>query len=113
MGVSPDPVSSRPGRDPRQYQEAPERALLQGSRGMKKLYLAVPSMGEIQIGLNRWILNQGTAGKYSLVLDTPCQLRNVDYARNFLAKKFLETDCEYLAMVDSDVIPDDPLLAPA
>jgi hypothetical protein len=77
---------------------------------MKKIYIACPNMGNIHIGLAKFVLNQGVRGKYALTWDTPCELRNVDYARNFISKKFLESDCEFLAMVDSDVVPHDNFL---
>jgi hypothetical protein len=67
-------------------------------------------MGSLHVALGKWVLNQGILGKYSLTWDSPCELRNVDWARNFISKKFLESDCEFLAMVDSDVVPHDNFL---
>ena len=37
----------------------------------------------------------------------------VELARNNLARRFLETDCEYLLMIDDDIVPPDDILAMA
>jgi hypothetical protein len=62
------------------------------------------------MGLAKWLLGQALRNKYKLTWDTPCELRNVDWARNFCCNKFLESDCDYLAFVDSDVVPHERFL---
>jgi len=71
---------------------------------MKKVYLAVLTTGNIRFETARWLVNRIQEGKYDIQVQqffsTPVQSN-----RNQIVKYFLETDCEYLAMLDSDVIP--------
>ncbi len=77
---------------------------------MKSIYVASPSLGSLHVGLAKWLLGQALRNRYKLTWDTPCELRGIDWARNFCAQKFLETDCDYLAFVDSDVVPHERFL---
>ena len=68
-----------------------------------KVFLAIPSMGWIRsdliIPIVAWLKH------YNLTLWNPSGLRPVSYARNMAAKAFLESDADYLWVVDADVLP--------
>src|SRR5204863_608838 len=72
--------------------------------------VASRSLGQLHVGLAKWLLGQALRNRYKLTWDTPCELRGIDWARNFCSMKFLETDCDYLAFVDSDVVPHERFL---
>lgn len=71
---------------------------------MTKIYLAILTTGNIRFETARWLINRIQEGKYDIEVQqffsTPVQSN-----RNQIVKYFLETDCDYLAMLDSDVIP--------
>lgn len=71
---------------------------------MKKIYLAILTTGNIRFETARWLINRIQERKYDIQVQqffsTPVQSN-----RNQIVKLFLETDCDYLAMLDSDIVP--------
>lgn len=71
---------------------------------MIKVYLAVLTTGNIRFETARWIIARIQEVKYDIQVQqffsTPVQSN-----RNQVVKYFLETDCDYLAMLDADIIP--------
>ena len=71
---------------------------------MIKIYLAILTTGNIRFETARWLVNRIQEAKYDIQVQqffsTPVQSN-----RNQVVKYFLETDCDYLAMLDSDIIP--------
>jgi len=70
----------------------------------KRIYLAVLNQGEIRTELVRVINNLLMQEKYEIMLSYPTN-KPITFNRNEIVKDFLKTDCEYLMMVDDDIIP--------
>jgi hypothetical protein len=70
-----------------------------------KVFFALPVMTDISIGLVmklfEWAKNPVILPRYHFIIEK----RHHDYARNMAVEAFLQSDAEYLAFVDSDVIP--------
>jgi len=70
----------------------------------KTIYLAILNQGwirgELIILLNRWM------GQipYNIYIDLPAE-KPIEHNRNNIVKRFLETDFDYLMMLDCDIIP--------
>ncbi len=73
-----------------------------------KVYLGIPSTGDradIQLYLFR-DLQERYGDKIELVFPAQCTHRMFhDYARNVIAEEFLESDCDVLWYLDSDICP--------
>lgn len=64
------------------------------------VFIGVPNTGTLRTELVEWLMKQEAA------IFMP-QAKPHDHCRNIIVNRFLETDCEWLLMVDSDVIPPD------
>jgi hypothetical protein len=77
---------------------------LNGER--KKIFVAVPNMSTVNIGLLarlfQWTQpDSGIMPHYNFVTEK----RHHDFARNALVQEFLKSECEYMALIDDDVVP--------
>lgn len=72
-----------------------------------KIYLAIPNEGwirsELAIKLIRWIHEFQSIAE---VVYESSVLRPIDHNRNTIVKRFLESDCDVLLQIDSDIVPD-------
>ena len=70
----------------------------------KTIYLSILNQGwiraELMILLNRWMEQI----PYRIYLDLPAE-KPIEHNRNSIVKRFLETDFDYLMMLDCDIIP--------
>lgn len=71
---------------------------------MKKIFVGIPNTGYLRTELVSWLFSHEDKDKYEVTMFFP-QNKPHDYNRNIIVKKFLETDNEYLLMIDSDVVP--------
>ena len=70
----------------------------------KSIYLAVLNQGEIRTDLAK-VLNMLTQHEsYRIHLSYPTA-KPISNNRNTIVSKFLATDCDFLMMIDSDIIP--------
>lgn len=73
-----------------------------------KIFIGIPNIGNIRTELVNWLLSlTKTDYRYSLFMP---QNKPHDYNRNVIANRFLETNCDYLLMIDSDVVPTNNVL---
>lgn len=68
------------------------------------VFLGVPNTGNLRTELVVWIMSSGIK-HMSFEQQKPH-----DYCRNMIVETFLETDCEWLLMIDSDVVPQTNIL---
>lgn len=61
-------------------------------------FIGIPNTGSIRTELAEWLLHQ------QAVVFMP-QAKPHDHCRNIIVNEFLKTGCEWLLMVDSDVVP--------
>lgn len=70
----------------------------------KTVYLAILNQGwiraELAILITRWLQNSS----YNIYLHFPAE-KPIEHNRNNIVKRFLETDFDYLMMLDCDIIP--------
>ena len=65
---------------------------------MDKVFVAIPNTGILRTELVQWLM----------ALDIKPfmpQAKPHDYCRNLIVEEFLKSDCEWLLMIDSDVVP--------
>lgn len=67
-----------------------------------KVLIAIPNIGNIRSELAEFLLR--IRGDSNVVVHFS-HARPITSNRNIIVKKFMETDCEYLLMIDSDVVP--------
>lgn len=73
---------------------------------MTHVFVSVPMTGWIRYELSRSLISMSHDGRYKLHMDDlfvkgtplPC-------ARHIIINRFLETDCDFLQMLDSDAVP--------
>ncbi len=70
----------------------------------KTIYLAILNQGEIRTDLSQMINLFIQNDSYRLMLTYPAAKPIVNN-RNTIVQKFLATDCDYLMMIDADIIP--------
>lgn len=70
----------------------------------KTIYLAVLNQGEIRTDLAQVVNILIQNDSYRLMLTYP-HAKPITNNRNTIVQKFLATDCDYLMMVDADIIP--------
>jgi hypothetical protein len=73
---------------------------------MEGVFLGLPNTGNIRIELMMWVMNSMQSGMRHIA---PIQAKPHDHARNLIVKNFLQTDCTFLLMIDSDVVPLTPV----
>ena len=64
------------------------------------IFIGIPNTGNLRTELVSWLLKQ------KAVIYMP-QAKPHDHCRNVIVNEFLKTDCQWLLMVDSDVVPPD------
>lgn len=70
----------------------------------KTIYVAILNQGEIRTDLSQVINMMIQNDSYRIMLTYPAA-KPITNNRNTIVQKFLATDCDYLMMVDSDIIP--------
>jgi len=70
----------------------------------KTLFIAVPTLGSMNVGTALWLASTAQERPEVQVTVTN-KIIPVAFARNAIIRAFLETDCKYLMMVDSDTLP--------
>ena len=70
---------------------------------MSSVFIGIPNIGTLRTELVSWLLKQKAA------IFMP-QAKPHDHCRNVIVNEFLKTDCQWLLMVDSDVVPPDNVL---
>ena len=71
---------------------------------MKKIFIAIPTIGSIRIELAKFLLNIIHSSRYQIAIDM-VSLGDICHNRNLLVKKFLQTKCDYILFCDSDIVP--------
>jgi len=75
----------------------------------KTIYVAFLNQGSIRVELSDLLSKISKQGKYKLMVNYPAN-KPISYNRNLICKKFLETDADYLLMLDNDCIPSEKIL---
>ena len=75
----------------------------------KGIYIAILNQGAIRPELADLVTKLGDQQKYNLIIAYPAK-KPISNNRNTLVKKFLETDSDYLLMIDADCIPSEKVL---
>lgn len=75
----------------------------------KGILISVLNQGEIRPELVDLLFRLKGQGKYRIGIEYPAK-KPISYNRNDICKRFLETDYDYLLMIDSDCVPDEKLL---
>lgn len=68
-----------------------------------KIFIGIPNTGTLRTELVEWLMKQ------EAVIFMP-QAKPHDHCRNIIVNKFLESNCEFLLMVDSDIVPPDDVV---
>jgi len=75
----------------------------------KKIFIAILNQGSIRTELTNLIFNIEKQRKYRIAVNYPAK-KPISYNRNLICKRFLETDFDYLLMIDGDCVPTENLL---
>ena len=75
----------------------------------KSIFVAVLNQGSIRVELSSLLFTLTQQGKYELIIQYPGE-KPISYNRNKIVVDFLASDCDYLLMIDSDIIPPDNIL---
>ena len=70
---------------------------------MDKVFVAIPNTGTLRTELVQWLMMMD-------IKPFMPQARPHDYCRNIIVDEFLKSDCDYLLMIDSDVVPQNNVL---
>lgn len=70
---------------------------------MSSIFVAIPNTGTLRTELVEWLMIHN-------IKPYMPQAKPHDHCRNIIVDEFLKTDCEYLLMIDSDVVPQDNVL---
>ena len=80
---------------------------------LKKIYIGIPSRelhsSNINGKLFRLILQLQTDSRYDITTKI-LAAQPVERSRNLLVELFLKSDCEYLLMIDDDIVPPDNIM---
>ena len=71
---------------------------------MKKIFIAIPTTGNIRIELLSFLLNITHNPNYLIKIDVTTS-GDICNNRNYLTDRFLQTDSEWLIFIDSDIVP--------
>lgn len=71
---------------------------------MEKIFIAIPTTGNIRTELLSFLLNITHNPKYLIRIDTTTT-GDICHNRNYLVERFLKTDSKYLLFCDSDIVP--------
>jgi len=75
----------------------------------KKIWIAVLNQGNIRVELSDLLMRLPSQRKYDISISYPAK-KPIDNNRNTIVKNFLETDYDYLLMMDGDCVPTDKIL---
>ena len=70
----------------------------------KKLFIAILNQGSIRTELTNVISQLSLDDRYMIVANYPAE-KPIAYNRNLTVRRFLESDCDYLLMMDNDCPP--------
>ena len=91
-------------------QEAPKLAPAMPVDRVKGVYIAALNQGSIRVELARLLAALTHQGKYNVFLSFPAD-KPIQHNRNRIVADFLEhKECDYLFMLDGDIIPPDNIL---
>jgi hypothetical protein len=79
--------------------------------GAKKVFIAIPNMNQICVGLVAKLFHFAMQRKYDPWFHFVTEKRHTDFARNKIVEAFLEGKCDYLMMIDADVDPHKDILS--
>jgi len=80
------------------------KGMIQNLQNKKKVYVAIPNEWNIHPSLHYYMRMLEDDPRYETKTRTPAR-KTIDNNRNLIVKEFLETDYDYLLMIDSDIIP--------
>ena len=75
----------------------------------KGIFIATLNQGNIRIELSNLLDDLEAQRKYDLIKTYPAK-KPITNNRNSVVKRFLETDCDYLLMIDGDCVPNEKIL---
>ena len=75
----------------------------------KSIYLAILNEGTVRVELISVLLELIRQGKYDLIIRFPND-KPITFNRNNIVKAFLKSPCDYLMMIDDDIIPPTTIL---
>ncbi len=78
--------------------------------GAKKLFIAIPNMIDVNAMLLNKLFMFAMQREFSVRFQIVPEVRFHDHARNRIVVTFLESDSDYLVMIDADVDPNPKLL---
>lgn len=70
----------------------------------KSIFIGILNQGEVRVELAALMAELPKQRSYNLFISYPAH-KPITHNRNMIVKKFLETDYDYLLMIDSDCIP--------
>jgi hypothetical protein len=76
-----------------------------------RIFIALPAMESVHPRLLNRLYQTAALTHPAPVLKLSYRLSPVNVARNFLLQQFIATHCEWLVMIDSDVVPPENFLA--
>ena len=68
-----------------------------------KIFIAMPTTGNMRTELYNILTYWSTSGKYDLTLFVEGKIHPIARSRNVIVSAFLDSDCEYLFWIDSDM----------
>ena len=78
--------------------------------GAKKVFIAIPNMIDVNAMLVNKLFMYAMQHEFAVRFQIVPEVRFHDHARNRIAVTFMESDADYLVMVDADVDPNPKLL---
>jgi len=75
----------------------------------KSIYIAVLNQGSIRPEIAHLLSILSKQRKYEIIISYPAK-KPITNNRNTIVKNFLETECDYLLMMDNDCVPTEKLL---
>jgi len=75
----------------------------------KSVLISVLNQGEVRPELVDLLFRLRDGGKYKIGIEYPAK-KPIAYNRNDICKRFLETEYDYLLMIDSDCVPNEKVL---
>jgi len=75
----------------------------------KKIWIAVLNQGSIRVELSDLLMQLPAQRKYAISISYPAK-KPIANNRNSICKRFLESDYDYLLMIDGDCVPNEKVL---
>lgn len=70
----------------------------------KKIFIAVLNQNSMRVELAAILNEINKQGKYDLIIEYPSE-KPISNNRNKIVQSFLQSDCDYLLMIDNDIVP--------